>query len=194
MAGARIEWEVDTKLASTALQKAVDALGGDGLALLLEDIGEYLLRSTRDRADAQVSPTGQPWAPLSPRYARRKARKRPGLGILKWDNHMIGDQLAHQVDGTTLLLGTNAPYGAIHQFGGDIDVPERTREVYFRTNKDQTEVEPLFVEKKKSNFAQTVTVPEHTIHIPARPWLGLSDKDVQEIVQLTQDHLQAALS
>jgi phage virion morphogenesis protein len=194
MAGARIEFTADNKRTSEALAKAVDVLGGDGLALLLEDIGEYLLRSTRDRADAQVSPDGTPWAALSPPYARRKQRKRPGVPLLKFDNHMLGDQLAHQVDGTTLLVGTNAPYGAIHQFGGDVHIPARTQEVYFRTHRDQTEVEPLFVEKKKSNFAQTVTVPEHDVHIPTRPWLGLSDADVDEIVQLTQDHIAAALS
>lgn len=193
MAGARIEFTVDTKLANEALAKAAAALGGESLNLLLEDIGEYLLRATRDRADTQHGPNGETWQALSPRYARRKAKKRAGVPMLKWDNHMLGDRLAHQVEGTSLLVGTNAKYGAIHQFGGDIEVPEHTREVYFRTNKDQTEVEPLFVEKRKSNFAQTVTIPAHTVHIPARPWLGVSAADAKEIVELTQDHLKAAL-
>lgn len=192
MAGARIEFEVDLKLASRALQKAVDALGGDGVTLLLSDIGEYLLRSTRDRAAAQISPDGTPWAALSPRYAKRKERERPGLPKLKFDNHMLGDRLAHQVEGTMLLVGTSAPYGAIQQFGGTINIAARSQQAYFHATKD--EVLPQFVNKRKANFAQWVTLPAYKINIPARPWLGISDADVKEIVQLTQDHLNAALS
>lgn len=192
MAGARIEFEVDTKIASTALAKAVDALGGDGLTLLLSDIGEYLLRATRDRAAQELSPDGQRWRALEPNYAKWKSGKRPGVPILKFDNHMIGDQLSHQVEGTTLLVGTNAPYGAAHQFGANIKMPARQSEVFF--HHAHGEVGPHFVNKAKSNFAQAVTIPAHVVHMPARPWLGLSDPDVKEIVQLTQDHLTAALT
>lgn len=192
MAGARIEFEVDTKLASTALQKALGVLGGDGLTLLLSDIGEYLLGATRDRAAKEVSPTGERWRALEPSYARWKAKKRPGAPILKFDNHMIGDQLSHQVDGTTLLVGTNAPYGAIHQFGGAIQIAARSQQAYF--HHANGEVSPQFVNKRKSNFAQWVTLPAYTINMPARPWLGISDADAKEIVALTQDHLTAALT
>ena len=86
MAGARIEWEVNTKVASTALAKAVEVLGDEGLTLLLEDIGEYLVRATRDRAATEHGPDGTPWPALSPRYAARKARERPGAPMLKFDS------------------------------------------------------------------------------------------------------------
>jgi len=41
-----------------------------------------------------VSPDGTPWAALSPRYAKRKERERPGVPKLKFDNHMLGDRLS----------------------------------------------------------------------------------------------------
>ncbi|MGA7437660.1 MAG: phage virion morphogenesis protein [Luteibacter sp.] len=191
MAGARIEFDANTRDAGAALAAAARQLGPEGRTLLLQDIGEYLMSSTRARAAKQVSPDGQAWAALSPRYAAAKAKKRPGLPILRFDNHMIGDQLVSQVEGDTLLHGTNAPYGAINQFGGDIEIPARPTQVYFHHKGG--EVSPHFVTKRKATFVQDATIPEHVISIPARPWLGLDADDITEITQLVADHVTGAL-
>jgi len=37
---------------------------------------------------------------------------------LKFDLHMLGDQLSYQVGQNYVEVGTNAKYGALHQFGG----------------------------------------------------------------------------
>lgn len=187
MAGARIEVEVDAATATAALDYVSVKLSPEGRTLLLSDIGEYLLRSTRDRAAQELSPDGEHWRALEPNYAKWKSGKRPGVPILEFDNHMIGDQLSRQVEGDTLLVGTNAPYGAAHQFGADINIPAHQAEVFFHHAKG--EVSPQFVNKAKSNFAQTVTIPAHTVTLPARPWLGVSDVDADEIVTLSRDHL-----
>lgn len=173
MAGARIEVVIDTAAVSAALQRASNALDREGVPLLLSDIGEHLLKSTRDRAAEQVGPDGQPWEPLSPRYAQRKGQARPGAPILKFDNHMLGDQFAHQVEGDTLLVGTNAPYGAIQQFGSDTLAKA---------------VSPHFVNQRKAGIAQQVAKG-----IPARPWLGVSDADADSIVDLTKKAITSAL-
>lgn len=183
---ARVEITADT--ISPALDTAVRALQGDGERLMLEDIGEYLLRATRDRAALQQAPDGTPWAALSPGYKRYKDRKRPGVPILKFDFHMLGDQFAQQVSGDTLLVGTNAKYGAIHQFGGSIDRPARSTEVYFRQERDGT-VGNRFVSRRRSNFAQRVTLPAYKIAMTARPWLGLSTEDETEVLAIASQHL-----
>lgn len=188
---ARVEITKDT--AGPALRSAAKGLRNDALQPMLEDIGEYLLRSTRDRAARQVSPDGAPWAPLSPGYRRQKERKRPGVPMLRFDFHMLGDQLAHQVVGDTLLVGTNAPYGAVHQFGATINRPARSTQVYFRQGRDG-EVGTQFVKRRQSNFAQWVTLPAYTIGIPARPWLGLSHEDEQEVVLIASDHVAGLFS
>lgn len=118
MTGARIVIDVDLRAASDALRHLSDQLTGDGRTQLLGRIGEYVVRSTRDRAALQVAPDGTPWSPLSPRYKRRKDKLRPGVTMLMFDNHMLGDRLSWQVDGDSVLAGTNAPYGARQQFGG----------------------------------------------------------------------------
>lgn len=188
---ANIEITKDT--AGPGIAKAVRTMRADGLRLMLSDIGEYLLRATRDRAARQVAPDGSPWAPLSPSYKKYKDRKRPGVPMLKFDFHMLGDQLAHQVVGDTLFVGTNAPYGAIHQFGGQINRPARSTQAYFRQDRSG-EVGNRFVPRKQSNFAQWVTVPAYQYNMTARPWLGLSLDDEREIVAIASDHLAGLFS
>lgn len=118
MAGARIEYNLDASTVIAALDYVAGRLDSDGRQLLLSHIGEYLVGSTRDRAAREVDPDGRRWRALSPAYARWKQKKRPGVPILKFDNHMIGDQFTHQLDGDdAVLVGTNAVYGAKHQFG-----------------------------------------------------------------------------
>lgn len=185
MAGVTVEITADT--ATPTLASAAQALDGDGLQLLLSDIGEYLVRSTRERADRQVSPDGNAWAALSPRYRRFKDRKRPGRKILRFDNHLLGDQFTYQVAGNELQVGTNAKYGAIHQFGGEINIAARSQEATFSLNRKTGE--SRFARRSRANFAQRVTIPAYKITMPARPWLGLSADDEQEIAAITADHL-----
>ncbi|MHB1273624.1 MAG: phage virion morphogenesis protein [Rhodanobacter sp.] len=149
MTGARIIIELDAGATSAALSGLSQQLDAAGQQQLLDKVGEYVLIATRDRAMLQVAPDGAPWSPLSPRYARRKDKLRPGLPLLKFDNHMLGDQLVWQVEGDSVLIGTNAPYGARQQFGGG--------------------------------------------GIPARPWLGLSDLDEEQIAQRMIAFLQKSL-
>ena len=184
MAGARIE--VDVKVPS--LEQAARELDGPGLRLLLTDIGEYVLRSTRDRAQREISPDGTPWVALSPRYQRWKDRKRPGVPKLKFDFHMLGDQLSSKVAGDSVLVGTNAKYGAIHQFGGTVDHPARQSAVFFKRDRGG-QVGNRFVKKGRSNFAQRAMIPAYKVRIPARPWLGLSIEDEDEVAAIVQQHL-----
>jgi len=119
MAGAKIRLEYDATTAEAALDYVGGKLDGEGRQLLLSHIGEYMLGATRDRGARQVDPSGQRWRALEPSYARWKRKKRPGVPILKFDNHMLGDQLAWQlVDDTAVDIGTNAIYGARQQFVG----------------------------------------------------------------------------
>ncbi len=190
MAGARIEVTKDT--ASPAIREAITGLDHDGVSLMLSDIGEYLVRATRARARHQVSPDGTPWAALSPRYAKFKNKKRPGRTILRFDNHMIGDQFTYQVDGDELAVGTNAKYGAIHQFGGEINIAARSQQALFSLNRKTGQ--SRFAKRGRANFAQRVTLPRYSITMPARPWLGLSADDETEITAIARDHLSGLFS
>ena len=89
----------------------------------LADIGEGLQLSHRDRWDAQESPEGEPWAPLSEKYRARKPRHADEVLRLNDD---LRDTLDYQVDHQSLYFGTPMVYGAAHQFGRpEINLPER---------------------------------------------------------------------
>lgn len=185
--------EITANSIGPALRSAIEALEGGDRRLMLEDIGEYIVRATRDRAARQVSPEGTPWAALSPRYRRYKERKRPGVPMLKFDFHMLGDRFFSQVTGDELMVGSTAPQAAIQHFGGKIEREARQSEVYFNRDRDGT-VGNLFVRRRRSNFAQKVTIPAYDITMPARPWLGLSADDEREVLDIVADHLSGAFS
>ncbi|WP_292999587.1 phage virion morphogenesis protein [Nevskia sp.] len=92
---------------------------------LLDTIGQLLANSTEKRFDERTAPDGTPWAPVSEDYARRKqagrATKRsavvsdPGQVLeLTLDLRRL---VRHQVVGDELLVGSDRPYAATHQFG-----------------------------------------------------------------------------
>jgi len=63
---------------------------------------------------------------------------------------------------------------AIHEFGGTINMPARSQQIFRKINKDgdfSKSTGSRFVKKDKSNFASWVTIPAYTITIPARPYI-----------------------
>lgn len=146
---------------------------------LQRDIGELLLIIHQRRFRAQESPDGAAWQALSPGYLKRKRKNKDK--ILTLDGN-LRSLLRYQVDGDDLLFGSDRPYAAIHHFGGKIERQARAATVYFRQGKDG-DIGRQFVRKDKSNFAQDVKVGPYTINMPARPWLGTSADDDEQILQ-----------
>lgn len=190
MAGARLEIVHDSF--TPVFRRAAEQLGPKGLELLLRDIGEHLLNSTRERARAEISPEGKKWQALSPRYRRQKDKKRAGLPILKLDDHLLGDRLSYQVSGRLLQVGTSAPYGAAHQFGHKFTRKARTQDLFFQRKAGQ--VANRFVKKKRATFAQTVQIGAHQGVLPARPFLGISQDDERSVLEIVAEHLSGAFS
>lgn len=160
MAGARYTIEFDGGLASTALTRAMELLGD--ATPIMRDFGEHLLISHGRRFEQQLSPSGSPWAPLSPDYAARKKKNADRILVL---DGFLANTLRYDPGPDGLEFGTDRPYGAVMQFGA-------AQGAFGRTSRGG---------------------PIPWGDIPARPWLGLSAEDNRELVDITQDHLQAAL-
>lgn len=121
MAGVRATITID----DAGAREVLGSLGAFAAAPpqdMFQEIGEAMHASWRDRAAEQVGPDGVAWVPLSEEYAAYKEEKRPGVTMLKFDLHMIGDQFSYQVGEGFVDLGTNSVYGAIHQLGGTPDM------------------------------------------------------------------------
>lgn len=148
----------------------------------LNDIGDELVQSTRLRFNESRSPSGGFWKPLAwatilarARRGRSMRRGGPlvtGKGVFRsrfrailGGNHQplmdtrqhLYQTLTHVVQGNSVVIGVNAPWAAIHQFGG---MAGRGRKV----------------------------------HIPARPFLGISLQDRRDIVAILTRHALATAS
>jgi len=162
------------------LFKAMQQMGANPQPLL-KDIAFLGENSTRDRFRRETGPDGVRWKPS------QRVQEKGGKTLTK-DGH-LGDSISSRVDGKAAVWGVNRIYAAIHQFGGKIDIAARSQQAYFRRDGRTGLVGNRFVKKRRSNFAQWVTIAAYSIAMPARPFLGVSADDEQDILDLVSDHL-----
>ncbi len=149
---------------------------------LLQQIANMGESQTRERFSDQVGPDGQKWAPS------QRAEKKGGKTLTR-DGH-LGDSITSDADDQQAHWGTNRVYAAIHQLGGTIDIPARSQNAYFKQDTRSGEVGNRFVRKEKSNFAQRVTIGAYQIEMPARPYLGISEENSGDILDLVSIYIR----
>jgi len=98
---------------------------------MLEEVGETLQSSTKQRFITETDPTGKKWAPNRPATLASYFRRR-GAGSKKilTDSGTLGDSIRYQLTGgfsvgswrsgggRSVTVGTNLVYGAMQQYGG----------------------------------------------------------------------------
>ena len=112
MAGAAIRVEFDDAEVRRALDRLI-AAGGD-LRPVMEDIGEHLLNTTRERFSTQTDPDGAAWAPLSETTKRRKKRN---VGKVLTEEGTLRGQIVYRADSDSVVVGSPTIYAGTHQFG-----------------------------------------------------------------------------
>lgn len=120
MTGFRAEIEIDSQRAQALFQRLADA--GESLRPLMADIAEGLLHRTEDRFDRQEAPDGTKWPELSPKYAKRKAKKHPGKPLLVRGGRLRGELRPEWGDFFAEVSTAALDYAALHQFGGTSDM------------------------------------------------------------------------
>lgn len=157
----------------TAL-KRLQAAGKKPRPLMLQ-IGEYLVRSTQDRFDAQESPEGQRWQSVDPvTWALKRIKK------ILTESSGLRDSVVYQANDDNVVWGSNVIYSRIHQLGG------RTRAHDIRAKSGKGLMFP--------GLSHPVKVVHHPGSIiPARPYLGISTTDVGEILDRIHDYLGEAV-
>lgn len=149
MAGTHISISIEDAAARAMLAR----LQRPDTTPLMRRIGERIQASTKDRFGEQKAPDGQPWKELSTDYAQTKPRNRHKILTLRGN---LRRYIRWQADATSVQIGTNTKYAAIHQFGGTIR-PKKGKALAFG--------------------GEVVS----SVAIPARPYLGISTQDQQEI-------------
>lgn len=156
--------KLDLKEADEVLRTILNAI--NDMTPLLHDIGQEMVDSTLENFQEGTSPDGIPWAPKSKatleKYERRKdgpVSSRPLIGPSK----TLSSRQVHSfgVGDGKVSWGTNLTQAAVMQFGA-----------------------------AKGTFgtaANGSSIPWGDI--PARPFIGIGEDDISEIVRLAEEHL-----
>lgn len=133
---------------------------------LLEDIAWDGENQTKMRFRTETGPDGKKW-----QDSLRK--KLFGGETLTRDGH-LGDNISSAATDTQAMWGSNRIYAAIHQFGGVIRA-KSSKGLAFQ-------------------LASGDNVVTRQVTMPARPFLGLSDEDKQDIQATVRRYLREAMA
>lgn len=145
-----------------ALGKATGKLGNT--QALMESVGEALVSGTKKRFAAKKDPKGKPWQPS------RRALEEGGETLT--DSGRLRRSIDYAATSDKVMVGSNLAYARIHQKGGEIR-PKKARKLVF-----------------KDSDGKTVAVDKVTI--PARPYLGVSKEDLEDVKATMADFLAGA--
>lgn len=147
---------------------------------LFDAIGQMVVSNIRSRWAIGEGLEGK-WR-LSGRVMRKG-------GTTLRDTSRLMNSITHNVLQNGVEIGTDVEYGAIHHFGGEIHYEGRMRRTYFRQNQRTGLVGNKFVRKARSNFMQESMGRPYKVNMPRRPFLGLTETDEKEVMDLIVEHL-----
>lgn len=134
-----------------ALGQAAQKLGNT--QALMESIGDALVSGTLKRFDAEEDPQGRKWEP-SGRASEEGGQTLTNIGRLR-------DSIDRVATPDKVMVGSNLAYARIHQEGGTI-TPKTAKKLVFT-----------------GRGGKKVAVDKVTI--PARPYLGVSEDDMDDV-------------
>lgn len=186
-----IEIKINDQEVTNALARLFRRL--TDLTPVMDDIGEYMVESTKQRFNTGVAPDGRKWLAnsettilrylhtkgggtsrrpgeewQSPYYNQDGVLNKKGAGLVAGKRPLIGEskrlstEIHYQADSGRVVIGSSLIYSAVQQFGAKAGSFGRTR--------------------------RGALIPWGDI--PARPFLGLSDKDKAAVLDIFDEHLE----
>lgn len=190
---------------------------GESPRLYLGAIGNALADNTRLRFNEGVTPDGAPWAPLTRTTMLRRLQGRSGnfrkSGALSakgrrvaaggfkplLDTGRLRNSITSNVDGNSVVVGTNVIYGALQQFGAKEGqfgrYSQLSRLNYIGNARNLGGAS--FLRRKDEFIRKAGTVRGFPIpwgDIPGRPFLGISDFDRQHVNYIIERAITAEKS
>lgn len=147
------------------------------LSPAMRAIAGMLESRTAENFAKQSGPLGK-W----PALKKAPRNKRRTIAQILVDTARLKNSVTARHGADFAEVGSNVIYAAIHQLGGDIQIAARSQQAYFKQAKDGS-IGNRFVRKSQSNFAQWHTRGEHTVHMPARPFLPFVGNKLQAGVE-----------
>ena len=141
------------------LKRDLKSLGDFKPGFLNHKIGEVLVSSTKQRFEDEKGPDGTKWP---------QSRRAASGGKTLSDTARLKNSISYRADATRLEVGTNVIYAGVHQNGMEIK-PKTAKFLRFQNGGQWS--------KKRK------------VTIPKRPFLGISDDDMEEIDATIVEHV-----
>ncbi len=162
------------------LEAKAEKLRSADLSKPLKTIRLLLISATKRNFANGSSPDGVPWEPL---------KYRKGLPLRDTDILMAsvtagGADSIDELSGSGLRFGTSLDYAGPQNWGATISYPERTR---------PHGVKPWAFPGPDGRLIFTRRIRAHTVTIPARPFLGVTDELQQRINDVVRKYFEGLL-
>ena len=126
-------------------------------------LAEGVRESTLERFKQGRGPDGKRW--------KTSIRAATTGGKTLIDSSQLRNSIQVTADASGFAVGTNAKHAATHQFGDQGRTIRKAKNLRFQVG------------------GQWVSKKQVKVNIPARPFLGLSDEDMQEIKATTEEFI-----
>jgi phage virion morphogenesis protein len=173
MSGELIKIEHDSNLVQLALKRLSDRAGN--LKPAFKAMAKTLALSTERRFDTETGPDGKKWQDV--KASTRKRKKNPKILT---ESTKLRDGMSEEVSADGLLFGSDSPYGAIHQLGGEIK--QEGMVLHLKGHGRNTR----FSKPGEANRGMKVN---RTIKMPARPFLGVSSQDELDLLDDIEQYI-----
>lgn len=174
---------------------ALDALGrleraAENPAGAYHRLGAHFIFSTHRNFETETAPDGKKWRPLSARTAAQRvgrSRRRGFDHILRLTNR-LQQSVDYNVLPDGVEWGSNLVYARPHQLGATIDMQPRSGTVNLKNirRKGNRFVRPGV----KGAESRVVAIRGHQVTLPARPFLGISAYDRQEVPAIVEAYIR----
>lgn len=144
---------------------------------LLKNLGEAELQVVQARFDSKTAPDGSAWAPNHPLTLMLAT----GGAMMKRSGGLV-NSINYTVAGDKLTMGPNKIYDAVHQFGATITGHLRIPVPAGTMMSPGGDAPARRTNAEGAIFLASVT-------IPARPYMGIGEKDIEAIAETIEDWL-----
>lgn len=133
-----------------------------------KDIGEALVSSTRNRFREQKGPDGRPW--------KKSLRAKTTGGQTLVDTGRLKNSITSRATSHGVEVGTNDKRASIHQGNNGRDVKIKAKKA----------------KALRFKIGNSWAIKK-SVTIPARPFIGISDDDQEEVTDIINEHIEECI-
>lgn len=187
-----LQIQIEDQRVLGALQKAVQAMNGRQRTEMMKRVAGSMLAAVERNFEQEGRPK---WDDLKPSTIADRQRSGHWPGKILQRTGGLKRSITQKWNANEAVVGSNLIYAAIHNQGGEIQKKARTRTVRLRTDaKGRLLRQPnhanlaVFARTRhKRAVERQASIGAHSINIPQREFLKLTEQDLDDLTQEIND-------